>query len=101
MRRTIQIVVVAVLVLMGLGMLSLYSMFSKAVASLETSKKAEQATNDQYAQTISSIAEIQDSLDTILPEGQKLPAYNPSYANERAMGGPNSHEIIDRIALIR
>jgi hypothetical protein len=101
MRRIIQIVAIAFLLLLGTATLSLYSMYQKSVASLETSQKSEQAVTDQYAQTISAVAEIQDSLDTILPEGQKLPAYNPSYANERAMGGPNSHEILDRIAMIR
>jgi len=55
---------------------------------------------DRYGRTIAAIAEIQDSLNALsLEEGTPL---TPGGVDaERRMGGPNSQESLDRIALLR
>lgn len=101
MRRITQLVVAIVVLVLAAASVGLYSLYHRSVTALQSSQAAEQSTNDQYAQAINAIAEIQDSLATILPEGEKLPTSNPSLANERAMGGPSSGEILERIATLR
>jgi hypothetical protein len=101
MRRIIQLGIVVVVTFVIAAALYLQQMYSKTVASLETSQQAERTTQDQYARAIDQIAEIQDSLATIMPEGETLPGGNASLRGERAMGGASGEEILERIASVR
>lgn len=100
MRRNIQVAIAVLVLVFAAASAVFYRMYTKATSSLEAAEVAERATQEQYAQAISEIAEIQDSLATIMPEGEKLPA-GSSYSQERALGGPNSQEILERIASVR
>lgn len=100
MRRNIQVAIAVLVLVFAAASAVFYQMYSKAKTSLAAAEQTERATQDQYATAISQISEIQDSLATIMPEGEKLPAPG-SYTSERGMGGPNSQEILDRIAVVR
>lgn len=100
MRRSIQVAIAAFVVVVVAASAIFYNMYSKALSSLETAEQAERTTQDQYAQAVSEIAEIQDSLATIMPEGERLPGAS-SYSREQALGGPNSQQILERIASVR
>jgi hypothetical protein len=99
MRRSIQVAIAAFVVVVVAASAIFYNMYSKALSSLESAEQAERTTQDQYAQAVSEIAEIQDSLATIMPEGEKLPG--TSYSREQSLGGPNSQQILERIASVR
>lgn len=101
MRRIIQLGVVVVVTFVLAATFYLYQMYSRTASSLESSQKSERATQDQYAQAVEQIAEIQDSLATLMPEGERLPRGNASFEGERAMGGPSGQEILERIASVR
>lgn len=101
MRRILQIAIALVLVALVTATWSLYQMYQASETNMERSQAAERATGDQYAQALNAIAEIQDSLATILPPGEKLPTVSPGYAAEREMGGANPREILDRIDVLR
>lgn len=100
MRRTIQVAIAALVVVVAAASAVFYNMYSKALSSLESAQVSERTTQEQYAQAVGEIAEIQDSLATILPEGEKLPG-SDSYSREQALGGPNSQQILERIAIVR
>lgn len=100
MRKNMQVAIAALVLLVVAASAVFYNMYSKALNSLETAEQAERTTQDQYAQAISEIAEIQDSLATIMPEGESLPG-SSSYSREQALGGPNSQQILERIAIVR
>lgn len=101
MRRIIQLGIVVVVTFVLAATFYLYEMYSKTVSSLESSQQSERATQDQYAQAVEQIAEIQDSLATLMPDGEKLPRGSASFESERAMGGPSGQEILERIASVR
>lgn len=100
MRKNMQVAIAALVLAVVAASAVFYNMYSKALSSLETAEQAERTTQDQYAQAISEIAEIQDSLATIMPEGESLPG-SSSYSREQALGGPNSQQILERIAIVR
>lgn len=101
MRRILQFGAVLVLLALATATWSLYSLYRTSESTIATTQAQERATGDQYAQALNAIAEIQDSLATILPPGEKLPGATPGYSAEREMGGANPHEILDRIAVLR
>jgi hypothetical protein len=100
MRKNMQVAIAALVLAVVAASAVFYNLYSKALNSLETAEQSERTTQDQYAQAISEIAEIQDSLATIMPEGEKLQG-STSYSREQALGGPNSQQILERIASVR
>jgi uncharacterized coiled-coil protein SlyX len=101
MRRIPQLLLAIVVLVLGAATVGLFSLYQKSTTSLETARSVEQSTRDQYAQAVSAIAEIQDSLETMMPEGERLPVSNPSFSDERAMNGASSGEVLERIAALR
>jgi hypothetical protein len=101
MHRSSKAIVAAVIVLFAGAVAFLLMKNAETSSQLQGALQTQQETQDQYATAIGQIAEIQDSLSTILPEGRKLPGAASSYSSEREMGGPNSREILDRIANLR
>src|SRR5258705_12423816 len=102
MKRPVQIVLIAAVVLFGGATAMLYSQNQKTNQELATTKGSEQEIQDRYGRTIEAIAEIQDSLNAVAVGPEGTPVFGGSKAEaERNMGGPNRQEALDRIAVLR
>lgn len=101
MRTSLKVVTIAVVVLLAASTAYLFTLNARSQATAERARLAEQETMDQYAQAIGEIAEIQDSLSTIVPDAGDLPGAGSGFTSERALGGPSSGEILERIASLR
>jgi DNA repair exonuclease SbcCD ATPase subunit len=101
MRKPLQFVLAAAVVVLAGAAAFFYSQFQKTTASYSTLQASDQATRDQYEQTINSIAEIQDSLNALALGNSKVPAESQSLTAERKMGVPTRQEALDRIAMLR
>lgn len=100
MRRSLPIAI-SVAVLAAVAAIVCFAMYSKSQGSLAAARDAEVQVQDQYAEAIQEIAEIQDSLSVIVPEGPALPGASSEFTRERGLGGPNSSEIFEHIASLR
>ncbi|MEP7027211.1 MAG: hypothetical protein ABI960_01325 [Candidatus Eisenbacteria bacterium] len=92
-------VLIAAVVLLGGATAALLMQNQRANQQLAGTKLSEQEIQDRYGRTIEAIAEIQDSLNAIGPEG--TPVFGGPAAAERNLGGPNRQDALDRIALLR
>ena len=101
MRRPIQVLVAAAVVLLGGATVFLFTQLQASRTANEDLQTASRTTQEQYAQTIGAIAAIQDSLNAIGPHEQNLPVEGSSLADERRMGAPSGQEALERIALLR
>jgi len=100
MRKPLQIVLVALVVLLAVGAAVLYSKVQTQKTQLASTQMTVQQSEDRYNRTIDAIAEIQDSLNAIaVGPGAQITSGN--LRAERNMGGPNSQEALDRIAALR
>src|SRR5688572_23010253 len=100
MKKPVQIaLIVAVVALAGVATV-FFSKYQTSQQQLARTTASESEVQDRYGRTIAAIAEIQDSLNALsLEEGTPL---TPGGVDaERRMGGPNSQESLDRIALLR
>lgn len=91
--------VVAVLALAGATGVLYYRWQQSKVAFADV-KAAEQTASARYAETIEAIAEIQDSLNAI-SLGSSVSMESGGLATERSLDGPNAHQALDRISLLR
>jgi len=102
MKKPVQIILIAAVVLLGGATALLFTQNQKANQQLAGSKVSEQEISDRYGRTIEAIAEIQDSLNAIAVGPEGTPVFGGGKAEaERNMGGPNSQEALDRIAVLR
>jgi len=102
MKKPVQILLIAAVVLLGGATALLFTQNQKANQQLAGSKLSEQEISDRYGRTIEAIAEIQDSLNAIAVGPEGTPVFGGSKAEaERNMGGPNSQQALDRIAVLR
>ena len=102
MKKPVQIILIAAVVLLGGATALLFTQNQKANQQLAGSKLSEQEISDRYGRTIEAIAEIQDSLNAIAVGPEGTPVFGGSKAEaERNMGGPNSQQALDRIAVLR
>ena len=62
---------------------------------------AEQSSRDSYSHTIDAIAEIQDSLDALVPRDSLLGVVPGSLVTEQQMAGPNGERALAQIASLR
>lgn len=100
MRKSVQITLIAGIVVLGVASAVLFAKYWKTSADLASSKVSEEQVQDRYSRTIGAIAEIQDSLNAISPgEGAELVPGN--LEAEKKMAGPNGRVALDRIALLR
>lgn len=99
MKKSVQMVLIAAVVLLGGATAALLMQNQRANQQLAGTKLSEQEIQDRYGRTIEAIAEIQDSLNAIGPEG--TPVFGGPAAAERNLGGPNRQDALDRIALLR
>ena len=101
MRRPIQVLVAAAVVLLGGASVFLYTQLQASRTANDELQTASRTTQEQYAQTIGAIAAIQDSLNAIGPRDQNLPVEGSNFRDERRMGAPSGQEALERIALLR
>ena len=99
MKKQLQIVLIAAVVLLAGASGYLFVQNQKANEQLAGSRMSEQEVQDKYGRTIEAIAEIQDSLNAIAPEGSGV--FAGKSAAERNAAGPNREEALDRIAALR
>ncbi len=99
MKKPVQIALIAAVVLFAGASAVLFTQNQKANQQLSSTKLSEQDVQDRYGKTIEAIAEIQDSLNAIGPEGS--PVFGGQAAAERNLNGPNRQEALERISLLR
>jgi hypothetical protein len=102
MKKPVQIILIAAVVLLGGATAVLYSQNQKTSQQLAGSKVSEQEIQDRYGRTIEAIAEIQDSLNAVAVGPEGTPVFGGGKSqSERNMGGPNREEALERIAVLR
>ena len=101
MKKPVQIaLIVAVVALAGVSAV-LFAKYQNSEKQLASTSASEQEVQDRYGRTIEAIAEIQDSLNALALDEGGTPLSPGGVDAERRMGGPNSQESLDRIALLR
>src|SRR6185295_492869 len=99
MRKPVQFVLIALIVVLGGATAVLYSKYKKTNADYVDTKAAEETARSRYAQTIDAIAEIQDSLNAIsVGENQMV---SKDLASEQHLTPQQGQEALDRISLLR
>jgi hypothetical protein len=101
MNKSLSTILAAAVLLLGGTSLYLYSQYQKSQAANANLETSSHNTQEQYAQTINAIAEIQDSLNAIALGDKSMPFEASSLHNERQMGAPNGQEALERIGLLR
>jgi len=101
MRKSIQIILAVAVLLLGGATMYFYSQYQKSQTSNASLESASKTTQDQYAQTINAIAEIQDSLNAIAIGDKNMQLEQSNLHQERSMGAPSGQEALERIGLLR
>jgi len=101
MRKYLSTILAAGVLLLGGATMFFYSQYQKSQSSNATLETASRNTQDQYAQTINAIAEIQDSLNAIALGDKNMPLESTNLHEERNMGAPSGQEALERIGLLR
>ncbi len=101
MNRSLQTILAVAVLLLGGTSLYMYSKYKNSQTANATLETASRNTQEQYAQTLNSIAEIQDSLNAIAVGDKGMPLESSSLKNERQMGAPTGQEALERIGLLR
>lgn len=101
MRKYFMPILAAGVLLLGGATLYFYSQYEKSQTSNTSLETASRNTQDQYAQTINAIAEIQDSLNAIALSDRHMPLEPSNLHEERNMGAPSGQEALERIGLLR
>src|SRR5258708_33764736 len=92
MRKTLQVALVAAIVLLGGTSAYLYSQFQKKSADFVAMKDSQQQSESRYESTINAIAEIQDSLNAISTGQNGIQMQSRELANEQQLSGPNGRQ---------
>ena len=98
MRKSAQLALVTVIVLLLGSTAVLYQKYRQTSASLTQTKSAEEEAKTRYAEAFSSIAEIQYSLNAIALGQGAVPMVSQNLQSEQRMSGPDRREALDRIA---
>jgi cell division septum initiation protein DivIVA len=101
MRKPLQMLLAVAVLLLGGATIFLYSQYQKSQSSNASLQTSNRDTQDQYAQTINAIAEIQDSLSAIATGDKSMPFEPSNLHSERRMAAPNGQEALERIGLLR
>jgi uncharacterized protein (DUF3084 family) len=101
MKKPVQIALIVAVVALAGASAVLFAQYQKSQQQLARTSASEQEVQDRYGRTIDAIAEIQDSLNALALDEGGTPLSPGGVAAERRMGGPNSQESLDRIALLR
>ena len=100
MRKSLQIVAIAVIALL-LGATGLFfQKYQKSTADYREAKAAEETAQSHYAEAFNSIAEIQDSINAIVPDetGRRLRSDNLSA--EQRLTQPSREQALESISLL-
>jgi type II secretory pathway pseudopilin PulG len=95
----IALAIVIVLLLAATGVL--YQRYRKTVADYTDAKTAEETAQSRYSEAVTSIAEIQDSLNAIVLGDTSVRLLSKELQTEQNLTQPDRREALDRIALIR
>src|SRR5262245_47199351 len=99
MRKPVQFVLIALIVVLGGATAVLYSKYRKTTADYLDTKSAEETARNRYSQTIDAIAEIQDSLNAIsVGENEMVPK---NLQSEQKLSPQQGQEALDRIEVLR
>ena len=101
MRKPVSILLAVVILLLAGATTALFMKYRTTNAQYVDMKAAEETARNRYAETINSIAEIQDSLNAIEVTGTNLRTENTNLEAEKRLSNPNGQEALDRIALLR
>lgn len=101
MRKSLQLALVAALVLLGGTTAYLYTQFQKKSQDFVAMKDSQQQSENRYESTINAIAEIQDSLNAISLGENGIQMQSKELASEQRLSGPNGQQALDRIAQLR
>jgi len=99
MKRPTLIALIAVIVVLLVTTGVLYSKYRTTSTDLAVTKTSETSVQSRYADAVSAIAEIQDSLNA-LPFGNTSPLAPRDLQMERAISGEHRHEALERIAIV-
>jgi DNA repair exonuclease SbcCD ATPase subunit len=101
MRKILQPLLAIAVVLFGGATIFLYAQYQKSQSTNAALQTSSHDTQEQYAQTINAIAEIQDSLNAIALNDHQMPLESSSLQSERHLGPPSGQEALERISLLR
>ena len=99
MRKPVTFALVAVIAVLLGGTVLLYQKYRQASADFAATKASEESTQNRYTEAINSIAQIQDSLSTImLGDNTKLVS---GLQSEQKLTEAQGDEALNRIALLK
>lgn len=101
MRKPASYALVAVIVLLAAATAVLFLQYRQKNSQYLSMRDSEETARNRYAQTIDAIAEIQDSLNAIMPGDTSMQMLSQNLVDEQRLAGPNSRQALDRIALLR
>jgi nitrogen fixation-related uncharacterized protein len=101
MKRNIQLIIAAVVVLVLIGMGTLFTKWQQTSKQFADAKLAEQSARTSYTDAINSIAEIQDSLNAIVLGDSAVGLVPSDYRGERALSESRGDEVLDKIAQLK
>jgi len=101
MRKPIQFVLAAVIVVLIAATGILYSKYQRSTADYTDMKTQEETARSHYGEAINSIAEIQDSLNAIMIGNQSLGLTPSEMQSEGRLSPERSNEALNRIALLK
>jgi len=99
MRKPVQFVLIALIVVLGGATAVLYSKYRKTTADYLDTKSAEETARNRYSETIDAIAEIQDSLNAISVGENEMVSKN--LQSEQKLSPQQGQEALDRIEVLR
>jgi hypothetical protein len=101
MSRNIQtgVAAIAVLLLVATGLL--FMKYRQTSAEFASAKQAEESARGSYTEAINSIAEIQDSLNTIVLGDSSVGLVPSSYQGEHRLTESRGDEVLDKIAMLK
>ncbi len=100
MRRPAQLILAAALVVLAGTTAFFFVKYRKTSVDYADMKSAEQDARSRYAEAFNSIAEIQDSLNTITLGDSTMQMVSQQLTGEQRVTEPNKREALDRIALL-
>jgi hypothetical protein len=100
MRRPVQAALAAAVVLLLGATVILYQKYQKTSADYVETKAAEETARSNYISAFNSIAEIQDSLNAIIPQEGRVQLRSQGLEAEQKLTAPSRQQTLESIALL-
>ncbi|HEY6866132.1 MAG TPA: hypothetical protein VI792_02680, partial [Candidatus Eisenbacteria bacterium] len=101
MRRTVQLVLFAIIVLLLGATTAAFMGYRKASTDYTAMKSAEETARSQYTEAFNAIAEIQDSLNAITVANGAVQLRAQGLQAEQKLNEPTQQEALESIALLK